>query len=169
MLERRSPLPRGVYWCDMFEPPVGGASVAAFRGWIAEHSPARVRVRSSVWHGPGEHPLASALQYVWPLSPALAAIAYLAPASGSPARLWTLFEVLAPVPWPSRAFGYPTIAPRGASTTEDDTVQRPDPTPELADRVADAMSASASAAPTLMTALALAAGGVLALRMWSRA
>jgi hypothetical protein len=48
----------------------------------------------------------------------------------SPRRQWMLFEALFPAPWPDvKNTSRPTPAPRGAATTEDDTVQRPDLSP----------------------------------------
>lgn len=55
-------------------------------------------------------------------------------------RTWVLFEVTIPAPFPGAELGFPTRAPLGASTTEDDTVERPDPTKDASDQLADAVN-----------------------------
>jgi len=43
----------------------------------------------------------------------------------SPDRQWVLFEVKKPTMFPQKDLGFPTVAPKGKATTEDDTVQKP--------------------------------------------
>lgn len=49
---------------------------------------------------------------------------------------WKLFQVKEPVPrWPVEAkLGFPTLAPYEEKTDRGDTVQRPDPEPDITDR-----------------------------------
>lgn len=107
-LERRNPLPAGIYWQDFFSPAVGASSqpTEAFVSWVSDNAEA-VKVRSSVQHEPD---------------------------SDGRVRTWMLFQVLAPVAWPA-GFGVPTVAERGAATDEQDTVQRPDPVPDPLDQI----------------------------------
>lgn len=58
-----------------------------------------------------------------------------------PPREWFLFEVLHPVVWlPQDQYGFPTKAT--ATTTEGDTVQRPDPEKDPLDKIADGINAA---------------------------
>lgn len=48
----------------------------------------------------------------------------------SPPREWILFEVLHPATWTqsdAQLMGFPTVAPRGAQTTEEDSRSAPEP------------------------------------------
>lgn len=121
-VERRNPLPPGVYWIDVFDP-----NRQAFAEWLKAFAPV-VRLRATEHFGPGTSPLHAFLQGAWTVSPALAALANLVPGTEGPARDWALFEVLAPSPFDAKRFGYPTIA--GAEVkSSDDTVQKPDVKP----------------------------------------
>jgi hypothetical protein len=144
-LERRNPLPRGVYWADFYDPPQGGASINAIALWLTEHRES-VRVRNTVYHGPGKDPLKAFVEGSWTLTPALAALAGMLPDSGR-AREWLLFEVLQSVEWPAVQFGYPTLA--DIKTTEEDTVQKPDPEPEGFDWLGKQLPSSESTALVL--------------------
>lgn len=142
-LERRNPVPPGVYWQDFWRPPVGGASIEGFEKWLRDNA-ATVKLRQSVFHGAGPDPLKAFVEGAWTLSPVLAAAANLAPDTGQE-RLWALFEVLKPTPWDSKQFGFPTIAPKGTATQEEDTVQKPPPEKDPLDQVDDALKGVGSA------------------------
>jgi hypothetical protein len=96
-LERRNPLPVGVYWIDIFE-----ADMGPFRDWIAKNK-GTVRVIStesfeeSSWHDFGSYP----------------------------ARDWYLFEVTSPVAWEGP--GFPTIAKSKTLTASDTSQRPPPP------------------------------------------
>lgn len=131
-LERRNPLPAGVYWQDFFNPPVGGASIEAIEKWLKENKN-YVQALKTVYHGPGRDPLLELTTgSLYTLNPGLAAVANQLPGTGR-ARVWVLFKVRSPVLWPSTKFGFPTIATEAAD--EGDTVQRPPPEKDLADVV----------------------------------
>jgi hypothetical protein len=136
-VERANPLPKGVYWQDFFRPGVGekSATIDDFTAWLEQHR-GKVKLRKSVYHGPDTDPLKAFVEGAWTLAPGLAAIANVLPDTGME-RVWALFEVLEPVPWPRipRSFGFPTIAEKGLFTEEQDTIQEPDPEPAPVDQV----------------------------------
>lgn len=162
-LERRNPLPPGVYWQDFFNPPVGGASIAAFQKWLRDNG-GTVKLRASEFHGKGVDPMQAFVQGAWTLNPALAAIANQLPGTGTE-RLWALFEVLSPTPWQATAFGYPTVAPKGTGTSEADTVQRPAPELEGFDLIGQKASELADVGAGLTGKLLFGAGAVLAVAL----
>src|SRR5262245_21543099 len=129
-VERRNPLPSGIYWQDFFEPPVGGASIQGFQQWLKENTN-YVSVLKTVYNGPGRDPfLEFTTGALYTINPGLAAVANQLPGTGR-ARAWILFKVRSPVLWPSVKFGFPTIAEQ--STEEGDTVARPAPEKDIAD------------------------------------
>ncbi|HET9930206.1 MAG TPA: hypothetical protein VFQ35_05955 [Polyangiaceae bacterium] len=171
-IERRNPLPRAVYWQDVFTPAIGehGGTIEEFRAWASAHKNA-VLIRQTVYHGPGADPFAELIANSgWVINPLLAKLA--ADAAAAPdfgrSRLWALFEVREPVPWDAIKFGYPTIAERGTETTEGDTVTKPPPEPDAIDRVDDAIDSAIDSAKdvakttgSIVGVLALAAGALL--------
>jgi hypothetical protein len=162
-LERRNPLPKGVYWQDFFNPPVGGASIPNFQKWLRDNVNT-VKLRASEFHGRGVDPMQAFVQGAWTLNPALALIANQLPGTGTE-RLWGLFEVLSPTPWPALAMGFPTVAPQGVATTEADTVQKPAPELEGFDLIGQKASELASVGGDLTGKLLLGAGAVLAVAL----
>lgn len=111
-LERRNPLPPGVYWQDFFTPPAGpkGGTIADFQTWLAGQRGSVTTLKTT------ESTTERGLQ------------------------MWALFRVTAPVQWDAVRFGFPTIAPRGAATSEDEVIQRPDPEPDVAEQLKEALS-----------------------------
>ncbi len=162
-LERRNPLPKGVYWQDFFNPPVGGASIAGFQKWLRDNVNT-VKLRASEFHGAGVDPMQAFVQGAWTLNPALAALANAAPGTGTE-RLWGLFEVLSPTPWPATSFGFPTVAPSGVATTEADTVQKPPPEIEGFELIGQKASELGRVGGDLAGKLVLGAGVVLAVAL----
>jgi hypothetical protein len=160
-LERRNPLPKGVYWQDFFNPAVGGASIAGFQQWLRTNA-GTVKLRASEFHGKGVDPMQAFIQGAWTLNPALAALANQLPGTGTE-RLWALFEVLSPTAWPATAFGFPTVAQ--ITTTEADTVQKPPPETEGFELIGQKASELASVGGDLTGKLLLGAGAVLAVAL----
>lgn len=111
-VERRNPLPPGVYWQDFFTPPAGpkGGTIADFQTWLAANRGSVTTLKTV------ESTTERGLQ------------------------LWALFRVSAPVQWDAVRFGFPTIAPKGTATTEDEVIQRPDPEPDVAEQLKEALS-----------------------------
>ncbi len=111
-LERRNPLPPGVYWQDFFTPPAGpkGGTIADFQSWIATQRPnvSVLKTREST--------------------------------TDRGLQLWALFRVDVPVQWDAVKFGFPTVAPKGAATEESEVIQRPDPEPDVAEQLKEALS-----------------------------
>lgn len=85
---------------------------------------------------------------------------------GAEARQFIIFETNAEtIGWPEK-LGSPTIAAANVQSSAD-TVQRPDPTPEIADQLAEAAKKAASAAKTSIVVgvtIGVVALGVLLLR-----
>lgn len=164
-VERRNPLPAGVYWQDFWDPPVGGNSIAAAQEWFRENKN-YVQGLKTVYHGPGRDPLVEFVTgSLVTINPLLAKIAAELPGSGR-ARAWILFKVRSPVLWPSTKFGFPTIATEAAE--EGDTVQRPDPEKDVADVIptVEEMAAASKAAVKSggkIIAIAAAIAGILGL------
>ena len=69
MIERRNPVPEGVYWVDVF-----GDQIPGFTAWLTRNA-AAVKVRASETVAAG------------------------GPLDGTPASQWVLFEVVRPVRW----------------------------------------------------------------------
>ena len=133
-LERRSPLPKGLYWLDAL-----GENQAAFRDWRSVHA-AAVKVRTSE--------------------------SFPDPAPG---REWLKFEVLSPVAWDARRFGFPNIIRPGEPINSSaDTVQRPDPVKDPLDRLGDELSSAGSATIRLVQLAALLGGAIVVTNLWSR-
>ena len=126
-LERKNPLPKGVYWADFFSPPVGGASISAIKEWLIVNQ-GKVEALQSSYHGPDINPIQALVSGAYTMTPILAAIASTLPGTGT-ARLWVLFRVKDPVFWPAVEFGFPTIAEQ--STQESETVSGREPEPSL--------------------------------------
>ena len=130
-LERRNPVPKGLYWIDVFDP-----NREAFAEWRAKNA-GSVKVRVVESFGPSPSPLKAFAKEAWVFAPAgpvglaIAAVARATDDSGV-SRDWVLFEVLSPVQFDQRRFGFPTIADASIRAS-DDTVQRPDPEPDITD------------------------------------
>lgn len=92
-LERRNPLPVGVYQLD-----VPAKNVRRFIDWRASHKDS-VKARKT---------------------------------QEEPAFLWVLFEVLSPVDWDAKLFGFPSTA-----TLQTDRVPGFEPTKDPLDQIAD--------------------------------
>lgn len=129
-LERRSPLPAGMYWLDVL-----GDNRIAFAAWRTAHG-ADVKVRGT---------------------------------ESFPEREWLKFEVLRPVAWDAKQFGFPNIIRAGeAIDSSADTVQRPDPEKDPLDKLGDELSSAGSLTSRLVP-IVVVLGGVLVLtNLWSR-
>lgn len=93
-LERRNPLPVGIYHIDIAE-----KNLQAFLDWRAQNK-ADVKVRKT--HQDLERRVLD----------------------GTASKLsWILFECLRPVHWDSQRFGFPTIADQGLSTERPQTFE----------------------------------------------
>lgn len=129
-LQRANPVPPGVYWVDVFDP-----NRDAFASWVKAHADA-VKLRVTEHYGPGASPLKALLKEAWVVTPAnplgllVAGAARLIPDSGV-SRDWALFEVLKPVAWDARTFGFPEIA-EGVKSS-DQTVAGADKEPDITD------------------------------------
>lgn len=133
-LERRSPLPVGLYWLDVL-----GDNRAAFQDWRDVHA-AAVKVRTSE--------------------------AFPEPAPG---RDWLKFEVLRPVAWDAKRFGFPNIIRSGDSINSSaDTVQRPDPEKDPLDKLGDELNNAGSTTSRLVQMVALLGGAIVLSNLWSR-
>lgn len=128
-LERRSPLPVGRYWQDVF-----AKQGPDFRDWLEAHltdgsvSIEKIEafqadpLRDGSW-------LPAALQPDF---------------KGTiPDRSWVLFNVLRPVDWPATKLGFPTIANPSVQTSTDtaDNPPGPSPTDEVVGALKDATGA----------------------------
>jgi hypothetical protein len=134
-LERRSPLPAGLYWIDV----LGDSNRAAFNDWRAAAS-AIVKVRANE--------------------------SFPSPAPG---RDWFKFEVLAPVIWDAKRFGFPNIIRPGEPINSSaDTVQRPDPVKDPLDQLSDELGSAGGAASRMITIVALLGGAIVLTNLWSR-
>jgi hypothetical protein len=139
-IERRNPLPPGVYWVDVIGevPTFGGpdnSKLEAFAGWLRRNA-SNIQVLRTV-SKPAE---IDALRGVM-----------------NPAQDWYLFKVAAPVQWEGP--GLPTIADE--NTEKDDTAQRPppaDPSWELPDLPDVTEHVSKGALTGFGTVFGLAAG-----------
>lgn len=102
-LERQNPIPPGIYWVDTFKiaVPAGPDQRAQFSAWRTQHAETVKVLRTQTIEATG----------------------------GNPDYEWVLFQVLEPTwRWGTDThLGFPTRAPKGAATTEEDTVQRPPP------------------------------------------
>lgn len=121
-LERKSPLPVGRYWQDIFEkqardwsewvlPKLEAGTVKIVREEFFRADP----LRSGEW-------LPDVLR----------------PGTGEiRERSWFLFDVLSPVDWPATKLGFPTIATPDVKTSADTAINPPGPTPleEIGDAV----------------------------------
>lgn len=153
-LERRNPLPKGVYWIDAYSPPVGGNSIDAVTAWVKRNSPTRIVVLKSVYQGSGSDPFLEFVRGSWSLSPGLALIANALPDAGRE-RAWLLFQVKEPTDWPAKEFGFPTKA--NIRTEEENTSSGTDPEPGIIEAIEEATQ---SAQGLIKAAPFLIAGGL---------
>lgn len=114
-LERRSPLPPGRYWQDIFE-----KQARDWSAWVLPNIDAgTVKILKD------EHFKADPLRDGSWLPDVLA--------PGSPGKIaersWFLFEVLKPVDWPATKLGFPTIAHPEVKSSADTALNPPGPTP----------------------------------------
>jgi hypothetical protein len=130
-LWRTNPIPAGRYWLDL----IGDEKRVRFEGAVSglnSAHPGLVHVESTVHHSADE------------------------PGATQP-RDWVLFALSAPTIW-DFSIGTPTIA--GANVhSEADTIQRPDPEPDITTRIDNALRSSQQAVQTIAWVIA---GSVLA-------
>jgi hypothetical protein len=121
-IERKSPLPKGRYWQDIFE-----KQASDWNAWLAPNlqSGAVQIVKVERFKS---NPLQDGSWLPEPLQPDNAGTI--------PARMWVLFDVVTPVAWPAVQLGFPTIADKGV-TTSDDTAQNP-PGPSIPEEIGTA-------------------------------
>lgn len=101
-LERKNPVPPGIYWTDL----IGANSIAAFAAWVAEHAP-MVQILNHEEHP--ELPF-----WECPVG------------TECPARAWVKFQVVIDTPW-NTALGFPTVVEPGETINSSaDTVSAPD-------------------------------------------
>jgi hypothetical protein len=109
ILERRDPIPPGIYWVDIVSTDFGQylERREAFYRWARSNAGA-VKVLQETD------------------SPRVAPTYY-----STAFHRWVLFEVLSATSrWPvSAGLGFPNVAAEGEKTKSEDTVQRPDPEP----------------------------------------
>lgn len=124
-IERRSPLPIGRYWQDIFE-----KQSPAWNRWATEHvgSGAVKIVNSQTFN---RDPLRDGSLLPDFLKDDKAGTL------GIPYRFWVLFDVLRPVPWPQTELGFPEIATPDIQQSSDTAQNPPGPTPleEVGDAV----------------------------------
>lgn len=127
-LERRSPLPVGRYWQDIFQ-----KQAVDWDNWVSpklkDGSVAIVKLEHF-----REDPLHDGSWLPDIFDPNAGRIA---------ARTWVLFDVLKSVDWPATKLGFPTIAGNVQSSSE--TAQNP-PGPSPVQEIGDAVSEAAEAA-----------------------
>jgi hypothetical protein len=99
-LERRNPLPVGLYWQDVFD-----KDHDAFEDWLKRNHATVTSIRNEHFDAQSEAEMG-------------------VPTGGLPGRDWYLFQVTAPTKWEGP--GFPTKT-TDANLTSEDTVQRPDP------------------------------------------
>lgn len=136
-LERKSPLPPGRYWQDIFP-----KQDAAWTSWVVENAnldttkpdPSKPVVIEKVERFRPD-PLRDGSWLPEVLQPESA--------GRITGRMWVLFRVLRPVPWPSVDLGFPTVA-EGDVQTSADTAQNP-PGPSPAEEVGEALKGAAGA------------------------
>lgn len=136
-VERRSPLPPGRYWQDIFV-----KHTPAWNRWAEEHilKTGDVKlIKSEVFT---ESPLTDGRilpdflrgggLFELPTGEAGGIIPY---------RFWVLFEVLRPVPWPATDLGFPEIATPDVHQSSDTAQNPPGPSPveEIGDAVKSAV------------------------------
>lgn len=135
-LERRNPLPPGVYWVDI----IRDKRAPLFVQWLKDNSDI-VKVRKTV----------DDLGDAW-----------LAAAGGSPPPVWFLFEVLPgrPLIWHAPQWGFPNIAEKGTQTDKSDTVSRPEPEKDPLDQLAEQLPSASTVGTSMKWLLygAVAAG-----------
>lgn len=148
-VERKvNPLPRGVYWQDVFTPPPGpsGANIQDFLHWSGA-SGGKVEIIKS---------------HTQP---------------GNPSRLWALFEVHEPLPFfverdgKKRFFGQPTKATRGVEekdTAHNTPTTTADAIREIGEFLEPVTSAGASAFGRVLVGAGVVLGGYLLLQFAPR-
>jgi len=146
-IERRSPLPPGRYWQDIFN-----KQAPDWNAWVAAHASGSI----------GDTSKDVVIEKVErfrrdPLRDGSWLPEILAPENAGtiPDRMWVLFRVQRPVPWPATKLGFPTIA-EGVQSSADTAENPPGPTPgeELED-----------AAMRVVRPVLLFAGGLLAIKV----
>ena len=121
MLERRNPLPPGRYWQDIFAP-----NFDAFHAWlVANKESVHVEVAQSFSGKEPEMNIPNAID-----------------------REFYIFTVSDPVTWDQTHWGFPTLAGKNV-TTSDDTVQRPPKEKDILDQVSDALPSPAGVIGTI--------------------
>jgi hypothetical protein len=134
-LERKSPLPVGRYWQDIFEKQAHDWDL-----WLQQHEV----------EGPNRSPTSddsvSLEKFEFFRADPLRDGSWLPEAFDPNAgrinsRMWVLFNVLKPVDWPATKLGFPTIADQTVQTSADTADNPPGPSPidEVKDAVVDAV------------------------------
>lgn len=143
-LERRSPLPPGRYWQDIF-----AAQAPDWNQWAQEHE-ANGSLKIVKFEYFRADPLRSGEWLPMALQPDSAGTI--------PARTWLLFDVLKPADWPATKLGFPTIVTDPASVQSSaDTASNP-PGPSPLDEVEDAVKGA-------LTPIAWGLGALLGLKL----
>ena len=133
-VDLNSPLPAGRYWIDL----IGAERIAKFGGGVKglnEAHPGLVRIISATRHLENEArdyaespDLTGVLVALWET--------VVGNVQDTPERDWVLFQTTAPAIWDFKEMGVPTVA--GADVkSEGDTVQRPEPEPDITDKILD--------------------------------
>lgn len=120
-IERRSPLPAGRYWQDIFE-----KQLRDFETFMnGEVQAGRVEIIKVERFN--ADPLRDGSWLPAPLQPEHAGTI--------PERTWVLFQVKAPIAWDAVKFGFPTIADEKVASSADTATNPPGPSPteEIAD------------------------------------
>lgn len=164
-----NPVPPGRYWMDI----IGEEKLAKFAGAIKglnEAHPGIFRIIGATRHlanearDYAESDLTGVLVGIWETLAGRI--------SETPERDWVLFEVTSPMIW-DFDIGAPTVAPPNV-TAEVDTIQRPEPEKEPADKIADAVAnlpsfgTAAKVAVSTLTLVAVGAGVFLLLKFRRR-
>lgn len=134
VLERRSPLPPGRYWQDIFL-----KQGPAFRDWLEEHlkSGAVVLEKTEFFKADPLRDGSWLPAVLQPDSPGTIA-----------ERTWVLFRVVRPVDWPATKLGFPTIADDSVQTSADTATIPPGPSPT--DEIAEGLSKIVTPVTTIL-------------------
>lgn len=127
----------GIYWITSLD-----RSMFIFDEWVRQHSDTIKVLKAKRIESESD-------SYVNLMRSVIPAMWVLPPIPGETVH-WVLFEVTQPTPlWPPQGelvaagrvdpgvptLGLPTVAERGAQTDEEDTIQAPEPEPELIDQL----------------------------------
>lgn len=133
-LERRNPLPVGIYWADIFEP-----DMPAFREWLTKNKKDVGVIRTQSF---GRIAKSGLTTETWK------------------AHDWYLFQVIEPVHWEGP--GFPDIA-ESKELTAEETVQRPPPARGPIETLEETIIEAPEAAAKIVTGAVVIGGVGLAL------